>query len=639
MASQTEGDMFRILVSSDIHLGYAEKDPVKGDDSFKSFDELLRIGVEQEVDMVLLGGDLFHENKPSRRAEIKCLQILRNNVLGDRPVEIEYMSDPMVDFAHCNSKSVNYESSDINISLPVFSIHGNHDDPSGLGSTSCLDLIHEAGLVNYFGKITDLKHIKVRPVLLRKGSVKVALYGLSHVKDERLHRLFRDNQVEFMRPEEEPDSWCNILVLHQNRAKRGPTNYIPDSFIPPFFHLVIWGHEHDCRIQPEASDQPFFISQPGSPVATSLCEGEAIPKHVGVLNIRADNKFKMEPIPLKSVRPFIFKTINVTDLPRVDFTMMDTKKLSDKIETELKFEVEEMMNEAELLLTGHPDQGTRPLLRLRVEYTEETHQLSAARFGNNFLETVCNPTDILLFKKRPVVRQVAADNFDAKAMGQLVEENNVTMEDLVDEYFKTQTEIKNQLTVLNVKEVGKAVKVFIDKDDKDALRVTIDQGLEATYLSLMDKEDALDILDRMGKADGEMDEEEEEEEPVGTTGRDDLFSSGEDAEVTPPAKPARGRGRGRARGRTREPSGAARGSRGGRGAASTTTTTTTTTSSTRTRRQTPETRNPANSSQSTLFQSFARGSSRSSAAPSQTQTRVPNSQRGNKKQVFDSDSD
>ena len=51
-----------------------------------------------------------------------------------------------------------------------------------------------------------------------------------------------------------------------------------------------------CNI---SSSQPFFISQPGSPVATSLCEGEALAKHVGVLNIRADNKFKMDVIPLR----------------------------------------------------------------------------------------------------------------------------------------------------------------------------------------------------------------------------------------------------------------------------------------------------------------------------------------------------
>ena len=45
-------------------------------------------------------------------------------------------------------------------------------------------------------QVTDLKYIKVRPILLRKGDVKVALYGLSNVKDERLHRLFRENKVE-----------------------------------------------------------------------------------------------------------------------------------------------------------------------------------------------------------------------------------------------------------------------------------------------------------------------------------------------------------------------------------------------------------------------------------------------------------
>ena len=41
-------------------------------------------------------------------------------------------------------------------------------------------------------QVTDLKYIKVRPILLRKGDVKVALY----VKDERLNRLFRENKVQ-----------------------------------------------------------------------------------------------------------------------------------------------------------------------------------------------------------------------------------------------------------------------------------------------------------------------------------------------------------------------------------------------------------------------------------------------------------
>lgn len=36
--------------------------------------------------------------------------------------------------SNCHSafNHVNYEDPDINIAIPVFSIHGNHDDPSGV---------------------------------------------------------------------------------------------------------------------------------------------------------------------------------------------------------------------------------------------------------------------------------------------------------------------------------------------------------------------------------------------------------------------------------------------------------------------------------------------------------------------------
>ena len=94
--------------------------------------------------------------------------------------QVEYLSDPEVDFGHCSSKCVNYENPNLNIALPIFSIHGNHDDPSGHGGHSCLDLIHEAGMINYWGKVTDLKQIKVRPVLLRKGTVQVEINLFSH---------------------------------------------------------------------------------------------------------------------------------------------------------------------------------------------------------------------------------------------------------------------------------------------------------------------------------------------------------------------------------------------------------------------------------------------------------------------------
>ena len=70
----------------------------------------------------------------------------------------------------------------------MFSIHGNHDDPSGLGGHSCMDLMHSTGLINYFGRVDNLDEITVSPLLLKKGNTRLAMYGLSSVKDERLHR-------------------------------------------------------------------------------------------------------------------------------------------------------------------------------------------------------------------------------------------------------------------------------------------------------------------------------------------------------------------------------------------------------------------------------------------------------------------
>ena len=36
-------------------------------------------------------------------------------------------------------------------------------------------------------------------------------------------------------------AFFSMFVLHQNRVKHGNTNYIPESFIPPFIDLVVWG--------------------------------------------------------------------------------------------------------------------------------------------------------------------------------------------------------------------------------------------------------------------------------------------------------------------------------------------------------------------------------------------------------------
>lgn len=65
------------------------------------------------------------------------------------------------------------------------------------------------------------------------------------------------------------------------RVKHGPQEYVPEGMFDDSVDLVVWGHEHDCRIIPEVvADKNYRIVQPGSSVATSLADGEAIEKWV-----------------------------------------------------------------------------------------------------------------------------------------------------------------------------------------------------------------------------------------------------------------------------------------------------------------------------------------------------------------------
>lgn len=148
--------------------------------------------------------------------------------------------------------AINYEDPNLNVAIPVFSIHGNHDDPQGTGpvcshrkrrlslpfnrrplqegALCALDILAAAGVINYFGKVhlaaneedpndPNSSGIKIRPVLLQKGDTRLAMYGVGNVKDTRMHYELRSNRVRMFMPQEDNKSnWFNLLLVHQNRC-------------------------------------------------------------------------------------------------------------------------------------------------------------------------------------------------------------------------------------------------------------------------------------------------------------------------------------------------------------------------------------------------------------------------------------
>lgn len=404
-------DTIRILVATDSHVGYNERDPERKDDSWKTFDEVMCLAKEHDVDMVLHAGDLFHENKPSRKSMYHVMRSLRANCLGEKPCELEMLSDASENFGGIFDH-VNYEDEDINVAIPVFAIHGNHDDPSGEGSYSPLDLLQASGFVNYFGRTPTVDSISIKPVLLQKGHTKLALYGLSNVRDERLFRTWKDGNVKFFQPGTQKDEWFNLMSVHQNHVAHTSTSYLPEHFLPEFLDLIVWGHEHECLIEPRFNpEMGFHVMQPGSSVATSLMPGEAVPKHVAILGITG-KEFTCETIRLKSVRPFIMKEIVLAEEEEIkDKKLWRVRDNRNKVTDYLTKVIDGLIEEAnqewlDLQEEQEDVEGLEPplpLVRLRVEYTAPDGEFSMEnpqRISNRYMGRVANVNDVVQFHRK-----------------------------------------------------------------------------------------------------------------------------------------------------------------------------------------------------------------------------------------------
>ena len=78
---------------------------------------------------------------------------------------------------------------------------------------SALDVLAMANLINYFGKSESADAVEVAPVLLAKGSTRLALYGLGSIRDDRLHRVLLAGKMTFRRPARDADAFFNLMLM------------------------------------------------------------------------------------------------------------------------------------------------------------------------------------------------------------------------------------------------------------------------------------------------------------------------------------------------------------------------------------------------------------------------------------------
>ncbi|KAH0550384.1 double-strand break repair protein MRE11 [Cotesia glomerata] len=588
-ANSSGSSIFKILLATDCHLGYEERSSKKTDrqDSFITFEEILQIAVAKRVDFILLGGDLFHDSTPSQNVVLRCINLLRKYCFGDRKIKFQFLSDPSEVLSNI-TQELNFENENLNIGLPIFTIHGNHDNPS-FEYTSTLDILAASGVINYFGKVSDLTQITISPMILKKGDSYIAIYGLSYIGDQRLSRLLKNDMVKFLRPEN-IENCFNILVLHQNRAAHTRHGSIPEDKLPSFFDLIFWGHEHECRIVPELislpDDEKYYITQPGSSVATSMAIGESKPKHVGVLKIQ-DGRFLIDAIKLQTVRPLVFDTIDLTEVINKEYCDDSTTGVLEYVDDYI---ANTMLPQVEQLITENPNQPKIPFLRLKVVYKEEIHMFDSMLITRKYADRVANAKDLILFRRdKRGLKLDSLDFDDNEAAADLAE--CFQHETDKDWSLAIQKEVENslrrnntELNILSLLGMNEALDRCIKANDNNSFFSIFNYQVKKTLdhfetrdiklnraeyeeeLRIFREERAKNSTDEINQVKGMLDNKEERQRLNGSIAvPSDLIDVPDlDNADDPMPVPTRGRGRAKA---TRARAGTRGAARGGRGRA------------------------------------------------------------------------
>ena len=418
---------------------------------------------------------------------------------------------------------------------------GNHDDPAGGENLSALDLLATCNLVNYFGKHTlsggGAGKIKLKPVLMQKGNTRVALYGLGYIRDARLHQMFSvKGNVEWARPENTEatplTSWFNMMLIHQNRVSHTPKNAISERYLPSWLDLVVWGHEHECLVEPTDFGD-FHVSQPGSSVATSLIEGEAKQKKIMLLEVRSDPEapneapfWRATPINLETPRPFKYRHVSLMELARLPVdegglgenwappdAAADLNGAAERragrrppaaaheawTRDVLERNVREMIDDA-LAPFGVPrpsgdDDAPLPLIRLRVDYTGGFGTINAQRFGQKFVGKVANPNDVVQFHKSAARRRkeegAAADAERARAAAEEETVGNTLMADQRRIENLVSANLAKGLQLLSESDLSNALDDFVNRDPS-AISKLVERRMKETQ-ALVDQEAAADV--------------------------------------------------------------------------------------------------------------------------------------------------
>ena len=307
--------MIKILHTADWHLGKKLDSFSRLEEQILVMNEIIEIADQQQVDLVLIAGDLFDNFNPSVEAVelfYKTLKRLSNN--GKRP---------------------------------VVAISGNHDSPSLIDAPD--PLARECGiiLIGYPNakiqefELNDFKILKsvegMIELKLNSFNFPIRIIHTPYANEIRLKQYFGENKEEALN-EVLATNWKNIaneycdengvnllmahLYMNQKGAeileepegekpiKIGNADMIFSEAIPPQIQYTALGHLHGFK-NIGTKEKPVVYSS--SPLCYSFSEAGQT-KYVSVIEAEPNKTISYHKIELKHGKPLIRKTFDDINL-------------------------------------------------------------------------------------------------------------------------------------------------------------------------------------------------------------------------------------------------------------------------------------------------------------------------------------
>jgi len=257
----------KILLLSDTHLGFSSGGE-RWEDAFLALKEAL----QEEADLILLGGDVFDTRTPTVEAFSRAMELfLKTSSLK---------SDLRV------SGAAGKKIKNIVHGVPVVAIHGNHERRVK-GLVNPVEALEMGGF---------LIHLHCNGVLLEKNGERISVQGMSAVPEQ-----YAPGVLEEFNPKPVPDSF-NIFMFHQNleRFVRSEKQF-PKSLLPEGFDLYICGDIHESH---KTSFQGKPLILPGSAVATQINKDSRKPRIYALIDTKTQS---IDFIPFKNQRKIFYE--------------------------------------------------------------------------------------------------------------------------------------------------------------------------------------------------------------------------------------------------------------------------------------------------------------------------------------------